>query len=228
MKLGILFSGGKDSTYAAFLAKNKGHKLSCLISVISKNKESYMYHTPNIRLVDLQAKAANISLIKVQTKGEKEKELKDLEKAIILAKKKYKIEGIVSGAVASTYQASRIQRICNKLNLWCINPLWQKDQEILIREIINSGFKFVITKIAALGLDKTWLGKVIENKDIDKLVQLNKKYGINIAFEGGEAETFVYDCPLFDKKIKILKAQKIYKNYSGIYQILKAKLEAQK
>lgn len=187
-----------------------------------------MYHTPNIRLVDLQAKAANISLIKVQTKGEKEKELKDLEKAIILAKKKYKIEGIVSGAVASTYQASRIQRICNKLNLWCINPLWQKDQEILIREIINSGFKFVITKIAALGLDKTWLGKVIENKDIDKLVQLNKKYGINIAFEGGEAETFVYDCPLFDKKIKILKAQKIYKNYSGIYQILKAKLEAQK
>ena len=74
-KLGILFSGGKDSMYAAWLAKKEGYEISCLISIVSENEESYMFHTPSIRRVEEQAKSMGIPLIVIKTKGKKEKEL---------------------------------------------------------------------------------------------------------------------------------------------------------
>jgi len=196
MKLASLFSGGKDSTYALYLAKKFNHKISCLITLNSKNQDSYMFHTPIYR-VDSIAKKLGLPLIKVPTAGEKEKELIDLKKAINLAIKKYKIEGVVTGAVASTYQASRIQKICSELNIYCFNPLWQKNQVELLKELIKNDFRFKIVKVAADGLDKKWIGRTLDEKSIQELIELSRKYKFNPAFEGGEAETEVVDCPLF-------------------------------
>src|SRR3989344_685418 len=127
MKLGVLFSGGKDSTFAAYLAKRNGYEISCLISIVSENKESYMFHTPSISKTEKQAKAMGIPIIIQKTKGEKEKELDDLKNAIKKAVRKFKIEGIATGAVESVYQTSRIQKICNELDLECFNPLWLRN-----------------------------------------------------------------------------------------------------
>ncbi len=223
MKLGILFSGGKDSCLALSYAK-KYHKIACLISLISENKESYMFHTP-INLVDYQAKAVGILLIKQKTKGREEAELKDLKIAIKKAKNKYKIKGIVSGAVLSTYQASRIQKICNDLDLYCFNPLWQKDQIELLNELIKNRFEVIITRIAAEGFNESFLGRKIDNKALQELITLSKNYKINIAFEGGEAESLVTYAPFFKKKIIIIKSKKILENYyTGYLNIKKIKL----
>ncbi len=197
MKLGVLFSGGKDSNYALFKA-SKTNDVQVLISLDSENKDSYMFHTP-IEKVKEQAEKLKIPLIKVKTKGKKEEELRDLKKAIKKSIEEFEIEGIVTGAVASTYQASRIQRICDELNLWCFNPLWQMDQEKLLRDLIKEGFKFKIVKVSSDGLDEKWINRIIDNKAIDELIKLRDKYGINVAFEGGEAETEVIDGPLFKK-----------------------------
>jgi diphthine-ammonia ligase len=203
MKLAVLFSGGKDSCYAAYLAEKEGHELTCLISVFSKNKESYMFHTPSIEQVKKQAKAIALPIIIERTKGEKEKELKDLENVIKKAKSKYKIEGIVTGALHSDYQASRIQKICDKLNLECFNPLWHKNEIEYLNELIKNKFKVIITAVAAYPLDKTWLGREVNNKFIEDVEQLKEKYKIHPAGEGGEFETFVLNCPLFKKELKI-------------------------
>ena len=205
MKLGILFSGGKDSTYSAWLAKNFGYELTCLISIFSENPESYMFHTPSIKKTKKQAEVMEIPLIIQKTKGEKEEELKDLEKAIQKAIKKYKIEGIVTGALQSVYQASRIQKICDKLNLECFNPLWQKNEEEYLEELIKNKFKTIIVGVFAYPLDKSWLGKEINQKVINELKKINQKYKINLAGEGGEFETFVLNCPLFKRELKIIK-----------------------
>ena len=55
MKLGVLFSGGKDSCYALYKASRK-HEIACLLTINSENPNSYMYHTPNTKLTELQAK----------------------------------------------------------------------------------------------------------------------------------------------------------------------------
>ncbi|MFA5173934.1 MAG: diphthine--ammonia ligase [Candidatus Pacearchaeota archaeon] len=203
MKLAVLFSGGKDSCYATYLAKGYGHELACLISVYSENKESFMFHTPSIDKTEKQAVAMNLPLIIVKTKGEKEKELIDLEKAIKQAIKKYKIQGIVTGAVESVYQASRIQKICNKLKIECFNPLWQKNQIELLNELIKHKFEVIIVGVFAYPFDNRWLGRKIDKGFIQDIKKLNEKYRINPAGEGGEFESFVLNCPLFKKKIKI-------------------------
>ncbi len=214
MKVGVLFSGGKDSTYAAYLAKKSGYEIGCLISVISSNKESFMFHTPSISNVGKQAEAMNIPLVIADTKGEKEKELLDLKKAIKKAIKKYKIEGVVTGAVESVYQASRVQKICDQLDLECFNPLWQKDQLDLLEELLGNKFEIVITGVFAYPLDKKWLGRKIDEKFLSEIRGLYEKYKINPAGEGGEFETFVVDCPLFKRKLKIKEFKDFGKEYS--------------
>ena len=219
----MLFSGGKDSCYALHKAQETDDVV-CLISVMSKNKESYMFHTPNIDLVKLQAKAIGLPLVFASTEGRKEEELKDLKQAIVDAKKYYAIEGIVTGAIESVYQAKRVQRICNELGLWCFNPLWMKDQKELLHELVDCGFCVIITGIFAYPLDEKWLGRKVDDKVIDELAVLEEKYQMNPAGEGGEIETTVVDAPFFGKRIEIVEHEVEACGNSGVLVIKKAKL----
>ena len=223
MRLGVLFSGGKDSTLALLLAAEK-EEVVCLITILSKNKESYMFHTPNIDITALQAEALGLPQITRATEGEKEKELSDLEDAIAEAARKFQIEGVVTGAVESVYQAERVQRICNRLGLWCFNPLWKHDQKALLEELLKKQFKVIISGVFAYPLDEKWLGKQIDHQIIERLVDLQQKYGLSPSGEGGEIETTVLDAPLFKKKIDVLDYSTEAKGNSGVFRIKQARL----
>jgi len=214
MKVGILFSGGKDSTLATYLAKKNNYDVSCLITILSENKESYMFHTPSISKTKKQAKTMEIPIIIQETKGEKESELKELEKAIRKAKKDFGIEGIVTGAVESVYQASRVQKICDKVGLECFNPLWQKPQFEILEDLLKDKFKVILTGVFAYPFTKKWLGRKIDKDFIKEIKNLNTKYKISPAGEGGEFETFVLDCPLFKKPLEIIDSEIFGENYS--------------
>lgn len=203
LKLGVLFSSGKDSCYAMHVMQKQNYEISCLITIKSLNKDSFMFHTPNVEMAKLQAKAIELPLVEVETMGEKEKELEDLKKALFEAKKKYKIEGVVTGALFSKYQRERIESIADSLGLKIFSPLWHMDQEAELRRIIKEGFEVIISSIAAEGLDTVDVGRKIDERLIEKLVKLRDKIGFNVAGEGGEYESFVLDGPMFKKKIQI-------------------------
>jgi diphthine-ammonia ligase len=224
MKLGVLFSGGKDSTYAMYKAMQK-NEILCLITLRSENPDSYMFHTPNINLTELQAEAIGLPLFTATTKGEKEKELADLKNAIKKAKQTFHIEGIVTGAIGSVYQATRLQKICDELDLWCFNPLWQKDQMELLNELIANKFEVIIAGVFAYPFDKSWLGRTLDKNMIGELGNLKEKYKINPSGEGGEIETFVLNAPIFKKKILIKKSSVLFSNHSGVYKIEEAILK---
>jgi diphthine-ammonia ligase len=223
MKLAVLFSGGKDSTYALYKAM-KDHEIICLITIKSLNPESYMFHTPAIDLTKLQSQAMGIPLLTVETKGEKEIELKDLEIAIDEAKTMYKIEGVVTGAVESVYQSTRIQKICDKLGLWCFNPLWQMNQIQLLNELLDNKFKIIITSVNAYPFDETWLGQELDKNMINELTKLQNKFKVNPAGEGGETESLVINAPFFKKQIRIDNYDVNHKDYSGSINITEAHL----
>lgn len=225
MKLGVLFSGGKDSTYALMKAMEKDNVV-CLISILSKNKESYMFHTPNVEITNFQAEAIGLPLVQVVTEGKKEEELKDLETAIREAKEKFKIGGVVTGAVESVYQVERIQRICNDLDIFCFNPIWKRNQKDLLKDMIRSNFKVIISGIFAYPLDEKWLGREIDIRAVRELVSMQKKYGTSPSGEGGEIETTVLDAPFFKKRIEVLEYEKEAKDNSGVFVIKKAQLVA--
>lgn len=221
MRLAALVSGGKDSIFAMW-KEMKENEIKYLVTIFPESQESWMFHHPCIELTRLQAEALGIKQITEKTKGEKEKELEDLKNA--LSRIKDEIEGVVSGAVASNYQKSRIDRICEELGLKSLAPLWKMDPEKVIKEEIESGFDIIITGVFSDGFDKNWIGRKLDNKAIEDLKNLSKKFGINICGEGGEYETLVLDCPAFNKKIRVLDSEKIWddKTNSGYLVVKKA------
>jgi diphthine-ammonia ligase len=205
MKVGALFTGGKDSTYSAFLA-GKENEVVCLMNMYSENKDSYMFHTVADSLLGLQADAMQIPLERHETKGVKEEELSDLMDFIADIKERYGIEGVVSGALASEYQYNRINAILKELKLASITPLWHVNVEEYLKNLIKDGFHAVIVSVSADGLEESWLGKEINDENLASLIELSRKYRFNLGFEGGEAETAVLDGPNFNYAIKIEKS----------------------
>lgn len=224
MKSVILYSGGKDSTMALYHAQQNGDEIYALLTMVSRNDQSYMFHVPAIDMVDYTAAAMELPVIEVATDGVKEEELDDLEKTLTRLKDKG-VECVYSGAIESVYQKSRIDNICEKLGLKSVAPLWHQDPLEYMNEIIDLGFDVILTAVAAYGLDEKWLGRKITKQALDELVELNKKYGIHIAFEGGEAETLVLDGPMYDRRVVIDDAQKEFEYDSGLYLIKDVHLE---
>jgi ABC transporter with metal-binding/Fe-S-binding domain ATP-binding protein len=222
MKVAILFSGGKDSNFTAYECLRKGYDVRYLVTMIPENPHSYMFHHPNVHLAELQARSMGIHLVVKETKGEKEKELADLKEAV--SKVKNEVDGIVAGGLASKYQIDRVGRICQGFELKVITPIWGVNPEKYWRLLLTAGFEIIISSVSCEGLGKAWLGRRINMKVLEGLKIRSKKYGFNLAGEGGGFETLVTDSPVFRKKLIILDAEKIWKGDWGIYLVKDAVL----
>ncbi len=221
MKVGALFTGGKDSTYSAFLA-GKDNEVVCLMNMYSENKDSYMFHTVGDKLLEMQAESLSMPLERHKTKGVKEEELFDLRNFISDIKERYGIEGVVSGALASEYQYNRINAILKDLKLASITPLWHVDIERYLNNLIKDSFHAMIVSVSADGLDESWLGREINSENLAKLIELSRKYRFNLGFEGGEAETAVLDGPNFKYRIEIEKSSVVRDEGKAYLNIEKA------
>ena len=225
MRLACFFSGGKDSTYAIHLAKKQGHDVVCLLSIFPKSEESHLLHHPNLKWTKLQSVSMKIpQLIISSNSDETNDELIVMEKLLQNAKNEFKIDGLVHGGIKSKFQKEKFETICKKLNLVSIAPLWNTEPKQYMNELINSDFHFLMITVSSDGLDEQWLGKILLKSDIELLTNLSDKFGFNLNFEGGEAETFVIDCPLFSHSIKINQFTKNWDGYRGRFEIVDAEL----
>jgi ABC transporter with metal-binding/Fe-S-binding domain ATP-binding protein len=219
MKLAALVSGGKDSIFAIQKALEEGHEVTYLINIIPARDDSYMYHSINLHMVELISAASEIPLIQQQSSGIKELELDDLT----LALKKVNVDGVSVGAIESQYQANRVQKICDSLGLKVYAPLWHRDPEELLTEM-SKVLDIRIVRVAADGLDKSWLGRPINVNSIENLKALNRRRMVHMAGEGGEYETVVLDAPFFKKRIEIVKSEIEWEGDTGSLKIIDARL----
>ena len=225
MKLASLFSGGKDSTYAIYVAQKQGHNITCLLSIFPKSEESHLLHHPNLEWTKLQSESMKIPQLIISSNSDNiDDELTALENLLQKAKTQFCIEGLVHGGIKSQFQKDKFENICSKLDLTAVSPLWNAEPEQYMHDLLDSHFSYIMTTVSSNGLDDTWLGKKISKTDIDILKHLSNKFGFNLNFEGGEAETFVIDCPLFLNSIKINHFQKTWNGYRGRFEIVDASL----
>jgi len=220
MKIAALCSGGKDSTFALWLTMKQGHEVERIVAMIPRRDDSFMFHYPNIHLVNLFAECAGLPLLKAETSGERGQELADLKHVL----QGLDVEGIVSGGIASNYQKNNIDKICGELGLASLAPLWGREPVELIQEMLRAGFEIITTSAAAQGLDENWLGRKLDEKALEELVRLREKYGVNPSGEGGEYESLALDAPFFKSRIEVLEAEKIWRGTSGHYLIKRARL----
>ncbi len=215
-----MFSGGKDSTYALHWAVLKGFDVACLLTLRPHHSDSWMFHYPNIEWTKYQAKSLGIPQYVCDTSGIKNLELEDLRRAFIEVRRKYGIDGIVTGALLSDYQRMMINMTAHEVGLRVYSPLWRKNQVNYLRDLHHHGFRFILTSISTMGIGPRLLGRVLTPNDIDELIGAALRFGFNPALEGGEGESFVVDAPLFKEEIVIEDGEvRRLDQYSWIYII---------
>jgi diphthine-ammonia ligase len=181
-----------------------------------------MFHHPNTEWTYLQAQAIGLAHETVEMKSEDE--LVDLQEALAQMKSEREISGLVTGAVASDYQKTRFDNMSDAIGLKTYAPLWHKSPRLLVENLVKSGFRIILTAVAAKGLDESWLGRELTQREWSRLEQLSKIHGIHLTGEGGEYESFVLDAPNFTKAIEIEKSRKEWDGDSGRMIIEKASL----
>lgn len=218
MKLASLYSGGKDSTYSIFLMEQAGHEVPLLVSVQPSDTDSMMFHTPNIEIVGEIAQSMRKKLL--TARAEKGEELAVLFRLIEQAKG-LGAEGIVTGAIQSDYQFTRIDMLCHEAGLRCFSPLWRKSQSLLLRDVIEAGIRAVVVATAAEGLGVRHLGRIIDRTFAEEIETLNRKTGVNQCGEGGEYETFTLDSPLHREELTIADYSTAVTGLSSVMRIRK-------
>ncbi|MBN2095446.1 MAG: diphthine--ammonia ligase [Candidatus Aenigmarchaeota archaeon] len=200
MKLLSLISSGKDSWYAYYLMLQQGFDIPVAVTFIPKNPESYMLQHPFAEKTPLQIKNMKSPPRHVlfNVSGVKEKEVEEMKSHLEKLVKAEKIEGIISGALASEYQKQRLDLICEELGVVSYAPLWHKDQERYLQEVVlEAGFEFLIADTCAEGIEK-WKGRMINPENLGHFIKDLRKARANISGEGGEYETFVTKSPFFE------------------------------
>jgi ABC transporter with metal-binding/Fe-S-binding domain ATP-binding protein len=223
-KVGVLFSGGKDSTQAVKWCLDKGYDVVALISVKPKNTEAYLWHYATVEWTLLSAQAMGLPLIMLKCeKINPKEEAEELEKVL----EKIKIDALVLGGVGlQKTQIKAVEKVAKKFKIKVLVPYKNLTSEQLLEEELKSGFDIVITQVASDGLGPEWLGRKLDKNSFEELKQLSKKFGFDILGEGGYYDTFVLDSPFFKKKIEIVNASKFWDNStsSGYLKVSEAQL----
>jgi len=222
MRLAALFSGGKDSTYAVYLAEKRGYEIPLLVTISPATDESYYFHYPNIWITKLQAEAMEKSHLMIPAGPTRDDELRALTD--LIDKISGKVDGLLSGVIKSGAQYETFKKLCGEKGLKFVTPLWNQDPVRLLEGMISDNFEIMIVGVAAEGLKKELLGKILDKELLKFLKELSKSYGISPVGEGGELETLVVDAPIFHKKIKILDYEIHWSGYSGFMNIRNAEL----
>lgn len=216
MKAVSLFSGGKDSFFSALIAMEQGFDVEYAIT-IDPEEYSMMFHFPNTSSADLSA-----GLLGLNVKHIKESDFVPALKAA----HDEGVEAVVSGAIASDYQKTRIESICTDLGLVSFTPIWRKNQNLLLKEIIKSGIMAIIVSVSAEGLVEKDLGRPVDSEFIEYMGSIDRRIGINVAGEGGEYETFVRGLEGVGT-IELTGTKKIWKGSGGYLLIENGKFQKQ-
>ena len=229
-----LVSGGKDSIFSIARCISEGHKLIGVLHLSPPQKfeelNSYMYQTVGSEIVEAIAEALGVPIMIRKIAGKPknleleygvtaEDEVEDLFELVKEAKNRFpNVKAVSSGAILSSYQKKRVENVCERLGLVSLAPLWQMEQKVLLREIVDYGIKAMLVRVCADGLTEKDLGKYLHELE-PRLLTLEEKRGVHCCGEGGEFETIVLDSPIFLKRIEVEEMQKVVEIDNGIQYV---------
>ena len=205
MTVSALVSGGKDSIYAAYLADTQGWPVDELVTLVPDDPDSLLFHTPNLEIVPLQAEAWGKRHRAVPVPGTGEAaELEALERGLRGA-----TGPVVTGAIESSFQWSRLLRVADRVHRRLYAPLWRTDPERVVRAEIAAGLDIRFVHLAAEPLAPDLLGSRLDLERLAELRRLGRTIRpLHVAGEGGEYETLVVDAPFFRSRIELTETER--------------------
>ncbi len=227
MDVAILYSGGKDSTFAIQHSRDMGWNIKYLISVKPTRKDCFLFHFATVEQTRELAKMLGIPHFYVKCGvADPVKEANIVSEIVEKNQKKMKIDAVVLGGTGlQETQLKSIQNALSPLKVDAFASHSGEDHDLVMEQMLEKGYEIIITQIASEGL-KDWLGKKITKENFPHLKKDSIKYGFHIGFEGGYADTLVTDCPLFSKQMVIDDMSVIYEDkYCGHVVVNKYRIQ---
>lgn len=204
MRVIALLSGGKDSVSAVDVARGFGWDVVAALVLRPAQDDAWMFHTPNLGVVAGVADCLDLPLVEAKVRSGQAEEVEDLEAALRDAKARHQLDGLVSGALASEYQRTRLDLVGHRLGLRTFAPLWHKEPRGYMATLAGPGWDVRFSRTAADGVPNAWAGKRLDGAKVDAMARHAARP--HIAGEGGEYETLVLDAPSYRSRIVVDRA----------------------
>jgi len=212
MKVVAAWSGGKDSCFAYYKAAKEGLDVISLLTFM-QNKEASNFHDIPVALLDAQAFALGLPLVKQVT----EPNLYEQRfKEVLLKFKAQGVQGLVTGDIyeVANHEEGWLERVCKEVGIVPIRPLWQGNTIQIFKDFINAGFKSTVVRTKLDILDSKWIGRELNESFLEDILKLKN---VDPCGEGGEYHTIVTDGPNFNNCIKLIETQiSVYGGYGHL------------
>jgi len=218
-KVFVSWSGGKDCTLAAYQAMTNGFKVGYLINMATENGRKSWTHGLSSEVLKVQSRAMGIPLVQGRTTSEA---YEDSFVKILLDLKQKGVTAGIFGDIDVQAHRDWVERVCRKAGMTAHLPLWQKDQNGLLRDFIAARFEAVVVNVRADLLGEEWLGRRI---DADFVRDINKRKDLTPCGEAGEYHTFVINGPFFKHRVAIAETNKALRDGHWFLEILKCELK---
>jgi len=213
-KILFAWSGGKDSAMALFeVLKTGNYEIAALLTTVTEDYDRISMHGVQAILLEEQAESLQLPLEKVyisKISSNEEYEARMMEKLTY-----YRGLGVTCVAFGDIFledlKEYRKQNLA-KIEMRGIFPIWKRDTARLARTFIDSGFQTIITCIDSKVLDKSFAGRIFDRQFLSELPA-----DVDPCGENGEFHSFVYDGPIFSKKIPYKKGEVILRNERFYY-----------
>ena len=217
----VSWSGGKDCCLAAYRATVSGLGVRYLANTVTGDGQRSRSHGLLAEVLQVQSQAIGIPLAQRRiSEGGYEGAFKSLLRG-------FKAEGInggVFGDIDFNEHRLWIDRVCQEEEITPYYPLWEEDQDKIMRNFIDLGFEAVVVATKADLLGEEWLGRKVDLDFIKELENLEETKKITLCGEAGEYHTLVTDGPLFKKRIEVMEANTILKSEHWFLNIARSQL----
>ncbi len=214
LKQKVIFnwSGGKDSTLCLYkVLQMKEYDVLCLLTSISQVYQRISMHGVRVELLEIQAESIGLPLIKMEipempTMEAYEKVMNATLTTLIAQGATASVFGDIFLEDLRKYRENQLE----KLDLKGVFPLWKIPTNQIIREFLDLGFKTIVTCVNSKFLDKSFVGRIIDDDFLKDLPD-----NVDPCGENGEFHTFVFDGPIFKNPIAFDKGEIVYRKYTA-------------
>jgi len=204
------WSSGKDSALALYkILQNPDFKIECLLTSVNQQYQRISMHGVRVELLEDQAKSINLPLKIMQIPEMPTMEVYENVMTETLSElKKGGITHSVFGDIfledLRKYREDKLAQI----GFEGVFPIWQIPTTDLIQEFIRLGFKTIVVCVNERYLDKSFVGRIIDQDFINDLPE-----NVDVCGENGEFHTFTFDGPIFSETINFEIGETVYRKY---------------
>lgn len=204
------WSSGKDSALALYkILQNPDYKIECLLTSVNKQYQRISMHGVRVNLLEAQAESIGIPLKIMEIPEMPTMEV--YEEVMTQTLSELKNNGITHSVFGDIFLEDLRQYRENqltKIDFKGVFPIWKTPTKDLIQEFISLGFKTIVVCVNEKYLDKSFVGRIIDQDFINDLPE-----NVDVCGENGEFHTFAFDGPIFSKPIDFEIGEIVYRKY---------------